>query len=68
MCGPKHSGIVTLGFTVNSGQPKQGVAESLAAAGFAQAPLRDRDKAVMHSAPNRRSTKNRRSGGTITTR
>jgi len=41
MCGPKHSGIVTLGFTVNSGQPKQGVAESLAAAGFAQAQIVD---------------------------
>jgi SAM-dependent methyltransferase len=37
----KHGGIVALGFTVNSGQPKQGVAESLAAAGFAQAQIVD---------------------------
>ena len=40
----KHGGIVALGFTVNSGQPKQGVAESLADAGFAQAQLVDRSK------------------------
>ena len=40
----KHSGIVALGFTVNSGQPKQGVAESLAAAGFAQAQIVDRSE------------------------
>jgi ubiquinone/menaquinone biosynthesis C-methylase UbiE len=40
----KHGGIVALGFTVNSGQPKQGVAESLAAAGFAQARIVDGSK------------------------
>ena len=40
----KHGGIVALGFTVNSGQPKQGVAESLAAAGFVQARIVDRSK------------------------
>ena len=40
----KDGGIVALGFTVNSGQPKQGVAESLADAGFAQAQLVDRSK------------------------
>ena len=40
----KHGGIVALGFTVNSGQPKQGVAESLADAGFAHAKLVDRSK------------------------
>jgi hypothetical protein len=33
-----------LGFTVNSGQPKAGFAESLAAAGFAQARIVDRPK------------------------
>ena len=40
----KHGGSVALGFTVNSGQPKQGVAESLAAAGFAQAQIVDGSK------------------------
>src|SRR5215813_6980963 len=40
----KHGGNVALGFTVNSGQPKEGVAESLAAAGFAQARIVDRSK------------------------
>jgi len=40
----KHGGHVALGFTVNSGQPKEGVAESLAAAGFAQARIVDRSK------------------------
>ena len=40
----KHGGIVVLGFTVNSGQPKVGVVESLAAAGFAQAQIVDRSK------------------------
>ena len=35
---------VVLGFTVNSGQPKAGVAESLAAADFAQARIVDRPK------------------------
>ena len=40
----KHGGIVALGLTVNSGQPKQGVAESLAAAGFAQPQIVDRSK------------------------
>jgi hypothetical protein len=32
---------VALGFTVNSGQPKEGVAESLTAAGFAQTRIVD---------------------------
>jgi ubiquinone/menaquinone biosynthesis C-methylase UbiE len=40
----KHHGIVAVGFTVNSGQPRQGVAESLAAAGFAQAQIVERSK------------------------
>jgi hypothetical protein len=40
----KHGGIVVLGFTVNSGQPKQGVAESMAAAGFARAQIVDGSK------------------------
>jgi ubiquinone/menaquinone biosynthesis C-methylase UbiE len=40
----KYGGIVALGFTVNSGQPKQGVAESLDVAGFAQARIVDRSK------------------------
>jgi ubiquinone/menaquinone biosynthesis C-methylase UbiE len=40
----KHGGDVALGFTVNSGQPKEGVAESLTAAGFAQARIVDRSK------------------------
>ncbi len=40
----KHGGIVALGFTANSGQPKQGVAERLAAAGFAHAQIVDRSK------------------------
>jgi ubiquinone/menaquinone biosynthesis C-methylase UbiE len=40
----KHGGIVALGFTVNSGQPKEGVTESLAAAGFAQAQIVDGSK------------------------
>jgi ubiquinone/menaquinone biosynthesis C-methylase UbiE len=40
----KHGGNVALGFTVNSGQPKEGVAESLAAAGFAQARIVDGSK------------------------
>jgi len=40
----KHGGNIALGFTVNSGQPKEGVAESLAAAGFAQARIVDRSK------------------------
>jgi len=37
-------GIVALGFTVNSGQPKQGIAESLAAAGFARTRIVDGSK------------------------
>jgi ubiquinone/menaquinone biosynthesis C-methylase UbiE len=37
----KHGGNVALGFTVNSGQPKEGVAESLTAAGFAQTRIVD---------------------------
>jgi hypothetical protein len=40
----KPGGIVALGFTVNSGQPKQGVAESLVAAGFTQAEIVDGSK------------------------
>jgi ubiquinone/menaquinone biosynthesis C-methylase UbiE len=40
----KHGGNVALGFTVNSGQPMEGVMESLAAAGFAQARIVDRSK------------------------
>src|SRR5262249_25955113 len=39
-----HGGIVALGFTFNSGQPKDGVAESLAAAGFAHTQIVDRSK------------------------
>jgi len=40
----KHGGNVALGFTVNSGQPKEGVAELLTAAGFAKARIVDRPK------------------------
>jgi ubiquinone/menaquinone biosynthesis C-methylase UbiE len=40
----KHGGNVALEFTMNSGQPKEGVAESLAAAGFVQARIVDRSK------------------------
>ena len=40
----KHGGNVALGFTANSGQPKEGVANSLAAVGFAQARIVDRSK------------------------
>src|SRR5262245_27098344 len=40
----KHGGNVALGFTVNSGQPKEGVAESLADAGFEQARVVDGSK------------------------
>jgi ubiquinone/menaquinone biosynthesis C-methylase UbiE len=40
----KHGGKIALGFTVNSGQPKEGVTESLAAAGFVQARIVDRSK------------------------
>ncbi len=40
----KHGANVGLGFTVNSGQPKEGVVESLTAAGFAQARIVDRSK------------------------
>ena len=40
----KHGGNVALGFTVNSGQPKDGVAELLTAAGFAEARIVDRPK------------------------
>lgn len=40
----KHDGNVALGFSVNSGQSKQGVAELLAAAGFAKARIVDRSK------------------------
>ena len=37
----KPDGIVALGFTVNSGQPKEGVAEALAGVGFAQTRIVD---------------------------
>lgn len=40
----KHGGNPALGFTVNSGQPKEGVTESLAAPGLAQARIVDRSK------------------------
>jgi ubiquinone/menaquinone biosynthesis C-methylase UbiE len=40
----KHGGNAALGFTVNSGQPKEGVEELLAAAGFAQVRITDRSK------------------------
>jgi ubiquinone/menaquinone biosynthesis C-methylase UbiE len=40
----KHGGSVALGFTVHSGQPKEGVAELLPAAGFAQARIVDRPR------------------------
>jgi ubiquinone/menaquinone biosynthesis C-methylase UbiE len=43
-CVLKHGGNVALGFTVNSGQPKEGVAESLTAAGFAQTRIVDMSK------------------------
>ena len=56
----KHGGNVALGFTVNSGQPKEGVAELLAAwlcaaanRGQVEALLRDRDKAVMWTCPRK---------------
>ena len=38
----KPAGIVALGFTVNSGQPQEGVVELLAAAGFPNAHIVDR--------------------------
>jgi hypothetical protein len=38
------AGTSALGFTVNSGQPKEGVAELLAAAGFAHARIVARPK------------------------
>jgi ubiquinone/menaquinone biosynthesis C-methylase UbiE len=40
----KHGGNVALGFTINSGQPKEGVAELLTIAGFAQARIVDGSK------------------------
>ena len=40
----KHGGNVALGFTVNSGQPKECVAESLAAGGFTRARIVDGSK------------------------
>jgi ubiquinone/menaquinone biosynthesis C-methylase UbiE len=40
----KHGGNIALGFTVNSGQPKDGVLESLTAAGFVQARIVDMSK------------------------
>jgi ubiquinone/menaquinone biosynthesis C-methylase UbiE len=43
----KHGGNVALGFTVNSGQPKEGVAELLAAAGFAQPRIVDKSSKLL---------------------
>jgi hypothetical protein len=40
----KHGGNVALGFTVDSGQPKEGIAELLTTAGFAEARFVDRPK------------------------
>ena len=40
----KNGGHVALGFTVNSGQPKEGIVESLTAAGFAQVRIVDMSK------------------------
>ena len=40
----KHGGNVALGFTVNCGQPKEGVVELLDAAGFAQVRIVDGSK------------------------
>lgn len=40
----KHGGKVALGFTVHSGQPREGVVELLGAAGFAQARIVDASK------------------------
>ena len=40
----KRGGNIALGFTVNSDQPKAGIAESLAAEGFTQARIVDRSK------------------------
>jgi len=40
----KRGGDVALAFTVNSGQPKEGVAELLTAAGFEEARIADRSK------------------------
>jgi ubiquinone/menaquinone biosynthesis C-methylase UbiE len=40
----KHDGNVALGFTINSGQPKEGVVELLDAAGFAQVRIVDGSK------------------------
>jgi ubiquinone/menaquinone biosynthesis C-methylase UbiE len=40
----KHGGRIVLGFTVNSGQPKEGVTEALDDAGFAQARTVDGSK------------------------
>jgi ubiquinone/menaquinone biosynthesis C-methylase UbiE len=40
----KPAGTIALGFTVNSGQPREGVAELLAAAGFANARIVDRPR------------------------
>jgi ubiquinone/menaquinone biosynthesis C-methylase UbiE len=40
----KHGGNVALGFTINSGQPKEGVVESLTIEGFEQARIVDGSK------------------------
>jgi len=40
----KPAGTIALGFTVNSGQPKEGVAEALSAAGFVQTRIVDRPR------------------------
>jgi ubiquinone/menaquinone biosynthesis C-methylase UbiE len=48
----KRGGNVALGFTINSGQPKEGVVELLTAAGFAQARIVDRSKLFSAIATN----------------
>ncbi len=48
----KHGGRIALGFTVNSGQPKEGVTESLAAAGFVQSQILDKSKLFCAVATN----------------
>jgi len=40
----KPAGTIALGFTVNSGQPSEGLAATLAAAGFVEARIVERSK------------------------
>ncbi len=40
----KPGGTIALGFTLNSGQPKEGVAATLAAAGFVEARIVERSR------------------------